>query len=187
MPDFGVPGLKLEFKGNNTSQSDLSFHYEHAHATITGSVDASDFGQYSATVSSGVDDIAFGASSKFAKGQSPEIDVSATYTAPKIFAGLAVTEAFKAFKGLFSFAVDNTITVAATPSYNLDKSAFALNLGAVYKCNADTTIKTKFDLEKNLDLSVKQSINKGLTVAGWANVSKGDFKSCNYGVKLVLG
>ena len=182
-----VPELKLEFKGNNVDQNDVSFCYAHERATVTGNVDASDFKNFSATVSTGVDDVVVGASAKIASGEDAKIDVSASYTAPKLFFGLNVTENFKSFKGLFSFAVDNTITVAATPSYSLNKSAFALNLGAVYKCNANTTIKTKFDLNKNFDLSVKQAINTGLSATGWATVADGNAKSANYGVKFILG
>ena len=43
--------------------------------------------------------------------------------------------------------------------------------GGVYKCNANTTIKAKVDLKKTLDFSVKQAVDKSLTVTGWTTIN----------------
>ena len=48
-------------------------------------------------------------------------------------------------------------------------------------------MKAKFDLNKTVDLSAKQSVAKGLSVTGWAHVEKGDAKAASYGVKILLG
>jgi len=113
--------------------------------------------------------------------------VTASYTAPKMFMGVNLTNNFADVKGLFSFAVDKNTTVAATSTYGTVKKNFGVNLGAAYKCNSSTTIKAKVDMDKNVDLSVKQAINKSLTVTGWAKVTDLSPKSAAFGGKIVLG
>jgi len=183
----GVDGLKLEFKGNDSNKSDFSFTYKHAQATVQGSVDCSDFKSFDASVSTGKDDIAVGVGAAFKQGAPANINVTASYTAPKMFMGVNLTNNFADVKGLFSFAVDKNTTVAATSTYGTVKKNFGVNLGAAYKCNSSTTIKAKVDMDKNVDLSVKQAINKSLTVTGWAKVTDLSPKSAAFGGKIVLG
>lgn len=48
-----APGLKLEFKGNDSDKADLSFTYSHPKATVTGDVDVSKFSSAKASINGG--------------------------------------------------------------------------------------------------------------------------------------
>lgn len=185
--DFGVPGLKLEFKGNTVDKSDISLVYEHEQATVTAQIDASDLKSFNASVTSGANDFVFGASADKKKDRDAAFEVSAAFSAPKFFGGLNLKDGFKNVGTYFSFAVDNSVTIAANPEYNIDQKDFKLGVGLAYKCNKDTFIKTKVDLKKNFDLSVKQSIAKGFALSGWTRVTDGKIDSVAYGVKFTLG
>jgi len=106
---------------------------------------------------------------------------------PKMFFGVNLTNTFADIKGLFSFKVDKDLTLAATTTYGTAKKNLGFNVGAVYKCNKDTTLKAKFDNDKNINLSVKQAVNAGLTVTGWTKVADLSPKSAAYGAKVVIG
>ncbi len=183
----GVDGLTLEFKGNDSNKADLSFIYKHAHATVEGAVDATDFKTFSGSISTGKDDLAVGVAAAFKQGSSANISATATYTAPKLFVGLQLTNNFADFKGLFSWALDKDVTIAATSTYGTAKKNLGVNLGTSYKCNSNTTLKAKVDLDKNIDFSVKQAVNKSLTVSGWTKVTDLSPKSAVFGGKIVLG
>lgn len=179
--------LKLEFKGNDNEKADISVKYVLPQATITANVDASDFKSYGATVSSGVDNIKFGLSADSKNGASPSFAASVAMAADKMFFGLNLTNNFTNIKGLFSFAVDSNVTVAANCTYGTAKKNLGAGIATVYKCNKNTIIKAKADMNKNVNLSVKQAVKEGLTATAWTSVS--DFKpaSATFGAKIVIG
>lgn len=180
-------GLKVEFKGNDSDKGDLSFVYTHPQAVFTGKVDANGFGAFEGTAAASFDDVTAGLKANKMKNKSVEVSAAASYKLGfnNAFVGANAESNFKKFKGLFSFAVDNKITAAAEATFD---SAFkGAKLGAVYKCCPNTTIKAKFDNKKTLDVSVKQAVDKSLTVTGWTQVGDFNFKGATFGLKAVLG
>ena len=181
-----MDGLKVDFKGNDSDKCDITAQYTHEHATVSATVDGSDFKSYSGSVSTGINDVKVGGSADF-KGGKASFAAAASYTMPKMFFGVNLTNTFADIKGLFSFKVDKDLTLAATTTYGTAKKNLGFNVGAVYKCNKDTTLKAKFDNDKNINLSVKQAVNAGLTVTGWTKVADLSPKSAAYGAKVVIG
>jgi hypothetical protein len=181
-----VDGVKLDFKGNDSNKADITAKYEHEQATVTATVDATDFKSYSGTVSSGFNDVKFGLSGNM-KGGKTNVDAAASYSAPNMFFGLNLTNSFDNFKGLFSFKVDSDLTVAATATYGAAKKNLGVNVLAAWKCNPNTTMKAKVDMDKNVNLSVKHAVAKGLTATAWTKVADASPKSASFGAKVVLG
>lgn len=182
-------GLKLEFKGNDSNKGDLSFVYTHPKATFTGKADANAFKSFEATAAAVFDDLSAGLKAVYGKDKKVAVDVAASYKLgfKNTFIGFNATNNFKAFKGLMSLAVDSKITAAAVAEKADAKSDIKFTAGGVYKCNANTTIKAKVDLAQKLDFSVKQAVDKSLTVTTWTTINKFDFKGATFGAKAVLG
>jgi hypothetical protein len=181
-----MDGVKLDFKGDDKNKADITARYDHEQATVTATVDATDFKSFGATLSSGFNDVKFGLSGSL-KGEKTNLDAAISYSAPKMFFGLNLTNTFQDIKGLFTFAVDSNVTVAAKCTYGTKDKNVGADFAAVYACNPKTTIKAKVDLDKNINLSVKQAVAKGLTTTAWTKVSDLSPKSAQFGAKIVLG
>ena len=121
------------------------------------------------------------------KGGKTNVDAAASYSAPNMFFGLNLTNSFDNFKGLFSFKVDSDLTVAATATYGDAKKNLGVNVLATWKCNPNTTMKAKVDMDKNVNLSVKHAVAKGLTATAWTKVTDASPNSASFGAKVVLG
>lgn len=181
-----VDGVKLDFKGNDSNKADITARYDHAQATVTATVDATDFKNFNGTISTGLNDIKFGLEGSL-KGDKTNVNAAASYSAPKMFFGLNLTNTFKDIKGLFTFDVDSDLTVAANCTYGTAKKNIGANFAAVYKCNPKTTLKVKADLDKNINLSMKQAVASGLSATAWTKVSDLSPKSASFGAKIILG
>jgi hypothetical protein len=183
-----VPGLTVK-ASNTDNKEELSLKYEHAHGTVSVST-AADFKNFSASVTTGNNDITVGA---IVQGNTPvsafdNLNLSVAYTGVnKLFVGVGLADKFKTISNKLAYEVDKTITVGTSQTFCTVSKSVTLSAGLVYKCNADTTLKAKFDLSKNVDLSVKHAVAKGLSVSGWSHVEKGDAKAASYGVKVLLG
>jgi len=184
-----APGLKLEFKGNESDKADLSFNYTLPAATITGEFDINNFASVKASVNGGQGPFTVGASAdlKIAKSsvESTTFAVGAGYTVPKqLFVGVRANKNFSEFSALFSYILNKDSTVAAIVNHT-SKGPNA-TLATVYKCNPDTSIKAKVNTNGVLSASVKQAFEKKFSVVGSAEVPS-DFNSVKFGINATLG
>jgi len=182
-------GLKLEFKGNECDKADLSFNYTIPVATFTGDFDINNFSSVKASVNGGQGPFTAGASVdlKIAKSavESTTFGVGAGYTVPKqLFVGLRANKNFADFSALFSYIVNQDVTVAGTVNHSA-KGPCA-TLASVYKCNPDTVIKVKVNTCGVLSASVKQAFEKKFSVVGSAEIPS-DFNTVKFGVNATLG
>jgi len=184
-----LPGLKLEFKGNESDKADVSLTYKIPAATITGEFDVNNFSSVKASVNGGNGPYTAGVSAdvKIAKStvESTAVSVGAGYTVPKqLFVGVRACKNFSDFSALFSYVVNKDVTVAGIVGHG-SKGSNA-TLATLYKCNPDTTIKVKATSAGVISASVKQQFEKKFAVVGSAEVPS-DFNAVKFGINATLG
>jgi hypothetical protein len=186
-----APGLKLEFKGNDTDKADLLMTYKMPKLTVTGEYDIHSFSSAKASISSGHGSISAGGSivAKFGKGlESITPSIGVGYTAPDLFVGLRANSLLKnpSYSGIASYSgIRKDIVLAGSASMKGNDTVAALV--TQYVCNPSTTIKVKADTKGVLAASVKQDFAKKFSVVGSAEVTGGDFGSAKLGFNATLG
>jgi hypothetical protein len=182
-----APGLKLEFKGNDTNKGDLSLKYTPPAATITADVDALNFSKASASVTSGFGNVTAGASADFniAKTALDKLNAGMKFSLPKLLdAYLTSKKTFTEFSGGAAYVANKDVTVAADGTYAGSK--FTGNLALMYKCNPATTMKVKASSAGVLNASVKHALQKKCSLVGAAEVPPG-MSSVKFGLGITLG
>lgn len=184
-----LPGMKLEFKGNECDKADVIVNYSIPAATFTGEFDVNNFSSIKASVNGGNGPYTAGVSAdvKIAKSavESTSVSVGAGYTVPKqLFVGLRACKNFNDFSALFSYILNNDFTIAGVVSHGGKGSS--ATLATVYKCNPDTTIKVKANSCGVISASVKQQFEKKFAVVGSAEVPS-DFNAVKFGINATLG
>jgi len=185
-----APGLKLEFKGNDSNKSDLSFTYTAPAATVTGEFDLVNLSSVKASVNGGNGPVTVGANCelKLAKStlDSYNLGVGLGYTIPKVFVGVRADKNFQAYSALFSYNAADRVTLAGKVTYCPKNKAQAV-LATVYKCNADTTIKVKANTNGGVfSASVKQSFPGKFSVIGSAEIPA-QLNTAKFGLNATLG
>jgi len=166
-----VPNLKLEFQGNDTSKGDLLATYTLPVATLKAKVDIMSLGKtIEASATGGNGPITAGAQLKYSSKGDVDVDVSAFYKASPFAAGVTTSSLFKKFDLFALYDVNKEISVAAkvTAAAGAD---FKPIVAATYKCNPNTDLKAKLTTDGVLGLSIKQKLDKTLTVAAWAQAT----------------
>jgi len=186
-----APGLKLEFKGNDSEKADLSATYNHAAATFTAELDINKLECAKASINGGSGAFTAGAAVdiKIAKSavDSTNFEVGVGYTVPKqAFVSVRAGGNFSNFSTLFTYSAVKDIILAAKVSHSTGNSSTCADFGAVYKCNPDTNVKVKVSSGGVLSASVKQAIDKKFSVIASAEVPS-DFNTFKWGVNATLG
>lgn len=185
-----APGLKLEFKGNDTNKADLLMTYKMPKATITGEYDIHGFSSAKASICSGSGPITAGASidAKFGGSDSITPSLGLGYTAPDMFFGLRVNSLLKnpSYSGLASYGgIRKDVVIAGSAS--MKGGSTVATLATQYTCNPKTCIKVKAGTDGVLAASVKQDFANKFSVVGSAEVAGGDFGSAKFGINATLG
>jgi len=183
-----LPGLKLEFKGNDSDKGDLLFTYKVDQATITADIDALNFSKASLTATSGKGAVTAGVSADLKIGKSgidsTSFGLGLGYSAPKFFFGLKSLKNFTEHKGIFSYVARNDLTLLGLVNHS--SKGTSSTLGALYKCNPNTVIKVKAALSGVINASVKQSFEKKFAVVTSVEVPS-SFSGYKLGVNATLG
>jgi len=171
-----LPGLKLEFKGDDKFKGDLSATYERSDAsfpvTLTGDIDLVNFSSVKASFAAG---IAKGATlggsgqleNKDGKFKVKDFSIGAGYSVEKsLFVGLKANKKISEFLANFHYKVNDDASLAGTVTYATPKTS--LSLGGVYKVHPSTSVKVKFDNDGKLGLSATQKYDSktSFTAAG---------------------
>lgn len=184
-----APGLKLEFKGNDSDKADVTVTYSVPAATVTADIDVHNFSSAKASVSGGHGPFSAGASAdlKISKSaiDSTTIGLGFGYTVPKLlFFGLRANKNFADYSALFSYSAYKNITLAGLISYSPKETSAVL--ASVYKCNPDTTIKVKAATTGVFYASIKQAFDKKFSVVGSAEIPS-SLSSVKFGINATLG
>jgi len=185
-----APGLKLEFKGNDSDKADVSFNYSIPQATFSGEIDIHNLSSAKASVLGGHGAFTAGvcAEVKLGKGSS-SVDqtifgLGVGYTNPGLFVGARACKNFSNYSARFTYDATKEVTLLGKVNYNSkDTSA---TLATVYKCCPNTTLKVKADTNGIFAASIKRSCEKKLQVIGSAEVPS-SFNTVKFGLNAILG
>jgi len=183
------PGLKVEFKGNDSDKADLSVTYSIPQATIFGELDAHNLSGAKVSVLGGHSSFTGGANAEIKFGKTSGVDqtvfaLGVGYRVPKLFVGARACKNFSHYSATASYDATNELVVAGKVNYNSkDTSATLLSQ---YKCCPNTTIKVKADTSGVFSASVKQVLDKKFTVVGSAELPS-SFNTVKFGVSATLG
>lgn len=186
-----APGLKLEFKGNDTDKGDLGFTYSPSPvATFTGEVDLINFAKATGSVSVVKAPFVGGADVEGVFGkqgyESAKFGVGAGYSVPNLFAGIRSTNSFSGFSGIVSYALNKELTLVGKVSSTAGKSPTSI-IGGLYKYGPATTLKFKAASSGVINASVKQTFEKKFTVVGSVEIPSGFQTGYKFGVNATLG
>lgn len=184
-----APGLKIEYKGNDSDKADLAMTYKIPQATVTADLDIHSFSSAKASVSSGYEAFSAGASVdlKIAKSSidSTTCGVGIGYTVPSVlFAGLKANKNFASYSALFSYSGYKNVIVGGSADYS--SKATSGMLAASYSCTPGTTMKVKATTGGVFYTSLKQCFTKKFTLVGSAEVPS-SFSSVKFGLNATLG
>eukprot|EP01032_Pedospumella_encystans_P026362 gene26362-29782_t len=187
-----VPGLKLEFKGNDSDKADLSFKYVHPSATVTGEFDVNSLAKADASVSAGHGAFTGGVSAQFVGGKDDgkvphklTFGLGVAHTVPNVcFTAVRAKDNFSAASLLFSYSSVADLVLAGQVDYNPKKTVGAA--AAAYKIDRATTLKVKGNSEGIVAASLKKNFDKKFTVVGSVEVPH-TLKSVKWGVNATLG
>lgn len=180
-----LPGLKLEFKGNDSDKGDLGLIYTHPLFTFTSELDALNLAKASASISSGQEPISFGASAdiNLAKSGLGPVSTNVAYKISNFELYLKTNKTFSEYSALARYFVNKDITLAGQAIYG---KAWNFIFAGVYKCNPDTIMKLKASNSAGVALSIKQSLDKKFSITGVADVPI-TLDSAKFGVTASLG
>jgi len=186
-----APGLKFEFKGDDSNKGDLGAVYKTQQYTAAAEVDVAEFSSAKASVLAGSGPYNGGASASVSLGDKVDVksfDVAASYAvASQYFAGLSVTNNFSKYAFSFAYFGGSNYTLAGVFGFTPEKSATSLTLGGIYKCNPKTNVKAKINSEGTVALSVKQFLASDASVTAAVEVPTKDFSSYKFGLTASLG
>jgi hypothetical protein len=189
-----APGLKLEFKGNDSDKADLSFTYKVSQATVTGDFDISNLASAKASFVTGTGDISGGANVdlKIAKStiEKSTFGVGLAWTPCKgAFVGLRANNNFQNFSGLTSYQLNDPfcgkpMTLAGQVNYSAKETN--ATVASVFNCCPETSWKFKVNSNGVVSSSLKQNFEKKFSVIGTAEVPL-QLNTVKFGVNATLG
>jgi len=168
-----APGLKLEFKGDDSYKGDLGLIYKTPLVSATAELDLVEFSKFKGSVSTKSGPIVGGANIAFdypAKTISA-LDFAASVTLPNsIFASVKTVKKLSEYNFSLSYLYAKNISLASLFSLSPAKGFSGLTFGASYKCNATTALKFKVNQSGVLAASVKQTLEKNASATLVAEV-----------------
>jgi len=185
-----LPGLKLEFKGNDADKADLSFEYSIPNAKFAGEFDMNNLSKGEASVSSGYEAFTGGLSAKFSSGKDDKavkvaLGLGLAHNVPKVcFMAARAKDNFSAFSLLFSYTQLKDVDIAGSVDYS-SKASLA-TLVAKYKVDSTTTFKAKATTDGVVSASLKKAFEKKFAVVGSVEVPS-DLKTVKWGLNATLG
>jgi hypothetical protein len=183
------PGVKLEFKGDDSLKADLGVIYSCSAATVTAEADVVEFSGVKASVWATSSGASFGGALdyKLNGGDLKTLDVAASYPVNGTFIGLKTSNKFSKFDASVSFPASKQYTLAGLFGVTPDKSEISAAVAVVAKQNDNTTIKVKVNSDGILNASVKQSFSKTCSVVGATELNLRDPSAFKLGLTTTLG
>ena len=180
-----LPGLKLEFKGNDSNKGDVGLTYSHPLFTLTSELDALNFAKATASVSSGQGPVSVGVSAdvNLAKSVLGPIGTTLGYKFSNFQVFLKSNKTFSEYSALTTYSVNKDITLASQALYG---KSWSFLFAGVYKCNPDTVLKLKLSNTSGIAASVKQTFDKKLVITGVADIPQ-TLDNVKFGVAASLG
>jgi len=190
-----APGLKLEFKGNDSNKGDLSWVYSATPtSSFTGEFDALNFKKASTSLTVSQGAVVGGASvdAAFDKNglESTKVGVGLSYSVPKfLFAGLKASNNFSNYSGFFSYLVSKELTLIGQVAHATAGKTVGTSgvFGGVYQYCPNLTLKLKATSTGVINASVKKQLQPKFTVVGSLEVPSSSLSGSKFGVNATLG
>jgi hypothetical protein len=189
-----APGLKFEFKGDDSYKGDLSLIYKNALVTATADLDLLEFSKFKSSVVTQSGNFVVGATAGVDvpgskdKVEFKNLDLAFSYAVPKsVFAAIKTAKWFSEFNVSLAYDLAKDFTLSGLYTLSPDSKITCITLGGLYKCNPTTSIKLKANTKGVVAASVKQAIQKSVTaiVAGEVDVAK--VSAFKLGVTATIG
>jgi len=159
-----APGLKLTFKGVDTTAGTLGAVYKHQYATVAADLDVVNFTNVNASVLGGAKGLLVGGSASFALGNNFEVKDfggGVGYVPkPGIFLGVRSASKCTEVKGAFQYQIQPGLTASAMIDYFPKAATHGATAGVSYKCCDHVITKVRVNDVGGVSLSVKRSIDK---------------------------
>jgi len=185
-----APGLKFDFKGDDSNKAELSTTYKHELATATAEVDVAEFRTVKASVLGGNNKFNAGAAVGVCLGDKFDVstlDVAATYKLDKFLTGFSVTEKLAKFGVTFGYFGCPKYSSVAQFTFVPESSTLRGFLIGTYKCNPNTQVKVKANCQGDIGVSLKQNLDKNASLVAAVGLNASDISAVKYGVTLTLG
>ena len=188
-----LPGLKVEFKGNDSDKADLSLKYSIPAATITAEFDVNNLTRAETSVSAGHGDFVGGLSAKFTTSKDDakaapkvSVNVGASYNVKNhCFTAVRAKDNFSAFGLVFSYTGLAKVTLAGSVDHCAKKTlATALTS---YQIDNATTFKGKANSEGVFSASVKRNCADSKFVLVGSVEVPSNLKTVKWGLNATLG
>lgn len=184
------PGLKLEFKGDDSFKGDLGAIYKCSAASVTAEVDLVEFSSLKASALSHVGAARAGGAIELKTGDKAEIktmDVGVSYSHDDAFFAVKTSNKFAKYNASASYKLQNKYTVGGLFSFSPEKSAMTGSLACGWACCPNSTIKVKGDMNGIVSASLKQSLSKTCTIVGATQLDIHDPAAFKLGLTATLG
>lgn len=184
------PGLKLEFKGDDSFKGDLGAIFKCSAATVAAEVDLVEFSSLKASAVTHVGPARAGGAIELKTGDKAEIktmDVGVSYSLEDAFVAVKTSNKFAKYNASASYKLQNKYTLGGLFSFSPEKSAVTGAAAVTWACCPNTNLKVKADLDGVVSASVKQSLSKTCTVVGATQLDIHDPGAFKVGVTATLG
>lgn len=184
------PGLKLDFKGDDSFKGDFGATYKCSAASLTAQLDLVEFSSLKASAVAQVGPARTGGAIELRTGDKAEIktmDVGVSYAVDDAFFALKTSDKFAKYNASASYKLQNKYTLGGLFSFSPEKSAMTGAGAVTWACCPNTNIKLKADLDGVVSGSVKQSLSKTCTVVGATQLDIHDPAAFKIGVSATLG
>lgn len=181
-----LPGLKLEFKGNDSGKADLFFTYSKLpHATLAGDLDVLNFEKSSLSAVTGFGPLLAGVSANIClkKKAVDTFNTTVGYVRPSCSAYAKANKSFSEFTGLAAFTVCPPVQLAIQAVHA--KSTTTGLLACIYKHSPATTFKLKASSNGVVSAALKQDVEKKFSVIAACEYSQKN--AMKFGVNASLG
>jgi hypothetical protein len=188
-----IPGqdLKLAFKGDSNSKSNLSATYKLPIATLTGEIDIKSFSNFKASACSSINDFTAGANCEFEGKASnmglKDFGLGLSFKKKEVFAALKVTDKLSKALAHFQYALNKEVGLVGSVKYDTQKKDTEVFVGAKYACNPATLLKLKLGTDKKVNFSAKHKLDTTSTVTGAVCLDLANLPNYKYGVIASLG
>lgn len=184
------PGVKLEFKGDDSFKGDLSATYKCSAATVFAEVDLVEFSAVRASFLAAAGPVNVGAAAELKTGDKSELktlDVATSYAVNNLFFGLKTANKFAKYDASVSFAPKKDYTLAGLVSFTPEKSKLTGSVAATWNCCPNSSVKVKADADGIVAVSVKQTVDKTFSVVGATQLDIHDPAAFRLGVTATIG
>jgi hypothetical protein len=184
------PGLKFEFKGDDTFKGDLGLVYKCSAATVTSEVDLVEFSGLKASAVAQAGPVQIGASAEIRteKFDLKGLDVSAIYPMNDILVGLKTTNKFATYGVCAGFTPAGAKhALYANLAFSPEKGDLSGVVAGTYRICSSTSLKVKASNAGVISASYKQVLEPKTTLVAATQVDVRDPTNFRFGLTATLG